>query len=200
MASYNCSSCGAAIEITNRFSKVVVCSYCGTHHSVNDNGLDPSGKHPKLAEYPSIFKVGSSGTILGKPFKALGRIKYKYDGGYFTEWFLDYDEQTAWFTEDEGTYSIYTDLLEAVDIPNISALKAGQNIDISGKKVMIKEKGHAKVEGGEGELYFKADPGMEITYIDAVSEGKKIAIEFSENEVELFTGRPLLKRDIVIKE
>ena len=199
--SYTCTSCGAPIEVKNRFSKVIVCQYCNTHLKVTGNGLDSSGKHPKLAEYPSILKVGAVGTLLGKNFTASGRIRYKYDGGFFDEWFLDLDGEPAWLTEDEGTLTLYTDLLEAVEIPeDISAVKAGSNITIGEKKAMIKEKGKAVVEGGEGELLHYDEPGSEVTYIDAISEGKKLSIEYSDDEVEVFTGRPLMKRDVMVKE
>lgn len=153
---------------------------------------------PKLSEYPSIFSVGSRGTILDKAFLVLGRMRYKYDGGFYDEWFIELDGQNAWLTEDEGTYTLFTDLFEAVDIPEIESLRAGQNFTVGDKKVMIKEKGEAVVEGGEGELYFYVEPGSDITYIDAISEGKKVSIEYTEEEVEMFMGRPLLKRDIVV--
>lgn len=199
MSSMNCASCGAPVEIINRFSKVIVCGYCGTHLKVNDGGVAVAGKYPKLADFPSIFQVGTRGTILGKQFTALGRMRYKYQGGHFDEWFIDYDGDRAWFTEDDGTYTLYTDLFEAVEMPDISTVKAGQNMLVGEKKVMIKEKGKAVVEGGEGELSFYVEPGSEVIYLDAVSEGKKVSIEYTEDEVEMFTGRPLLKRDIVVE-
>ncbi len=200
MASYNCSSCGAPIEIKNRFSKVLVCPYCGTHHKVRVDGLDPAGKHPKLAEFPSLFHVGCRGTILGKPFTAMGRLRYKYSGGFFDEWFIDYDGEPGWFAEDEGTYTLFTELIEAMEVPeNIQSLKAGQNIMIGDRRVMIKEKGHATIEGGEGELFHYMEPGSPVTYIDGIWEGKKTSVEFTEDELELFIGRVLLKRDIVVE-
>lgn len=199
MSSMNCASCGAPVEINNRFSKILVCSYCGTHLKVSSEGVVIAGKYPKLADFPSIFNVGTKGTILGKPFIALGRMRFKYDSGRFDEWFIDYDGDKAWFTEDDGTYTLYTDLFEAVEMPDITIVRAGQNMLVGDKKVMIKEKGKAVVEGGEGELFFYIEPGEEIVYLDAVKEGKKVSIEFTENEVEMFIGRPLLKRDIVIE-
>lgn len=194
----NCTSCGAAIEIKNRFSKVFVCDYCGTHLRVSDSGLDIAGKHPRLADFPSVFSVGTKGTILSKPFTALGRMRYRYQGGYYDEWFIELDGENAWFTEDEGTYTLYTDLYEAVDIPDIDSIRPGQNIMVGDKKVMVKEKGKAVVEGGEGELFFYVEPGSEVVYLDAVSEGKKVSVEYTGSEVEMFSGRPLLKRDIIV--
>ncbi|NLV68953.1 MAG: DUF4178 domain-containing protein [Spirochaetes bacterium] len=198
MTSMNCVSCGASLEIKNRFSKVFVCEYCGTHLRVKDGGFDIAGKHPKLADFPSIFNVGSTGTILGKPFTALGRMRYKYSNGHYDEWFIDFDGEKAWFTEDEGTFTLYTDLYEAVDIQDINTIRPGQNIMVGDKKVMVKEKGNAVVEGGEGELFFYVEPGSDVVYIDAIAEGKKISVEYTETEVEMFAGRPLLKRDILV--
>ena len=199
MPATQCPSCGAPLEIKNRFSKVLVCGYCGSHLKVTDDGFDSTGKHPKLAEYPSIFKVGSRGTILGKTFAAMGRMRYNYSGGHFDEWFIEYDGGTAWFTEDEGTYSLYTENLDAIEFPDITSVRAGQNVMIGEKKVMVKEKGTAEIAGAEGELSFYAEPGTKVTYMDGVSEGKKISIEATEDEIEMFIGRPLLPRDIVVQ-
>lgn len=197
---YSCSSCGAPIEIKNRFSKVAVCSYCGTNFRISVEGLDPSGKYPKLAEFPSLLSVGAAGTVSGKKFSVSGRVRYKYDGGFYDEWFVDYDGEPAWITEDEGMFTIYTDLLESADVTeSFDSIRAGQNIMVGEKKVMVKEKGRATVEGGEGELFYEATPGDEICYLDAIAEGKRVSIEFSDDEVELFTGRPLMKRDIVLQ-
>nr|HPN11697.1 DUF4178 domain-containing protein [Spirochaetota bacterium] len=139
MSASQCPSCGAPVEVKNRFSKVLVCSYCGTHLRLTGDGFDATGKHPKLAEFPSLFKVGSTGTILGRPFTAMGRMRYNYPGGHFDEWFMEYDGGTAWVTEDEGTYSLYTEVEEALEFPDITTVRAGQNVMIGEKKVMVKE-------------------------------------------------------------
>ncbi len=195
----NCTSCGAPIEAKNRFSKVLVCEYCGTHLQVKENGFDEKGKYPKLVEFPSIFSVGARGTILGKPISVLGRMRYKYDGGHYDEWFVDYDGGTAWVTEDEGTFTLFTEMVEAVDLTDIDSIRAGQMIQVGDMNVMVKEVGEAVVEGGEGELLFYVEPGSEIVYIDGIADGKKISIESTPEEVELFIGRPLMNRDIVVE-
>ncbi|TFH41886.1 MAG: DUF4178 domain-containing protein [Chrysiogenales bacterium] len=198
MSASNCPSCGAPVEVKNRFSKVLVCSYCGSHLRVTGDGFDPTAVHPKLAEFPSIFQVGSSGTILGKTFTAMGRMRYSYPGGHFDEWFLDYEGEPAWLTEDEGTYSLYQETLDGVELPDIGSVRAGQNVNVGGMRVMVKEKGIAEVAGAEGELLFYMEPGTKVHYMDGLSDGKKISIEATEDEIELFIGRPLMKRDIAV--
>ncbi len=198
METKNCSSCGAPIEIVNRFSKVMVCNYCGSHLKIEGDNLGLAGEYPKLAEYPSIFSVGATGKILGQPMRVLGRMRYKYDGGHYDEWFIELDGENAWLTEDEGTYTLFTETIEMVDIPEIETLRAGQNFMLGENKAMVKEIGSAVVEGGEGELLFYVEPNTEVTYIDAISDGKKVSIEYSEDEMEIFAGRSLMKRDIEV--
>ncbi len=198
-SAYTCSSCGAPIQVKNRFSRVIVCPYCDTHHRVSVEGLDPSGKHPKLAQFPSMFEVNPTGEILGRPFTALGRLRYRYSGGFFDEWFIEYDGAPAWFAEDEGAYTLFTELVEAVDIPeNLLSLKPGQNIMLGERRVMIKERGEATIEGGEGELMHYIEPGTPVKYLDGIWNGQKTSIELSEDELELFIGKVLMKRDIVV--
>jgi len=72
MSSMNCASCGAPVEIKNRFSKVFVCNYCGTHLKVSESGLDIAGKYPKLAEFPSIFRSGQEVLFWGNHFQLWG--------------------------------------------------------------------------------------------------------------------------------
>ena len=88
---------------------------------------------------------------------------------------------------------------EAVEFPDITGVRAGQNVMIGNKKIMVKEKGTAEVAGAEGELSFYVEPGTKVTYMDGVSEGKKVSIEATEDEIEMFIGRPLLKRDISVQ-
>ncbi len=196
----DCPSCGAPIEITNRFSKVIVCQYCGTHSTVGETSLEAGEKHAKLADFPSIFSVGTEGSILDKSFRALGRIRYDYGDGHYDEWFLEYDGEPAWFTEDEGTYTLFTETDEVTDISVLETARPGQTVDLNGRKIMVKEKGKAHVKGAEGELLFYVEPGTEVTYVDGVWDGKKVSVEYSEEEMEIFIGRNLLSRDIRKKE
>lgn len=195
----NCPSCGAPIEVKNRFSKVVVCQYCGTHsHIAEDKSLSQGAQQSKLADFPSIFKLGDKGTILGKPFEAMGRIRYNYGDGHYDEWFIDLDGEPAWVSEDEGTLKLFTETLDSVDLDDVRSARAGQSITVGDTKMMIKETGTAKVEGGEGELLFYVEPGEQITYIDAVGAGKVFSIEFTDEEMEMFSGHNLMKRDVVV--
>jgi hypothetical protein len=195
VSSMNCPSCGAPIEIKNRFSKVLVCQYCGTHCHIGGDTLKAGAQQSKLADFPSLLSVGAKGKLLEKDFTVMGRMRYNYGDGHYDEWFIDYDGEPSWVTEDEGAFSLYTETMEGVDVSDIRDLRAGQSVTVAGVKMMVKETGEAVVEGGEGELLFYVEPGEEVTYIDAVGDGKVISIEYTDEEVEVFMGRKLMKRD-----
>ena len=88
-------------------------------------------------------------------------MRYNYPGGHFDEWFLEYDGGTAWFTEDEGTYSLFTEVEEAVEFPDITGVRAGQNVMIGDRKVMVKEKGTAGSRRRRGRAFLLHRAGHE---------------------------------------
>src|SRR5258708_37291093 len=91
MQSLNCPNCGAGLQIENQFIRTVSCRFCGSTFLVRGSDtLDPTGNSASLADYPSRLQVGMSGKIRGRGFQVLGRVRYAYDGGYWEEW------QIAW--------------------------------------------------------------------------------------------------------
>ena len=197
----NCPSCGAPLEIKNRFTKIVVCEYCGSHVDISGANAVPKGKFPKLADFPTIFGIGKSGKIRGKSFRVLGRMRYNYGSGFWDEWYVEYgDDGLLWLQEDEGTLTMFYDHDLVSEFPSYDEVRPGKQFHIGDRKILVKEKGKAKIEGGEGELHHYYEPGTEVYYIDGISEGKKVSLEFGETEVEYFIGEPLRKSEIEFDE
>jgi len=84
-ASLNCPSCGATLAVQDRFTKVVICEYCGQTSVLKNRSLDPTGKKVSLADVQSEFSIGREGTLRGSNFKVLGRLRYDYEDGYWDE-------------------------------------------------------------------------------------------------------------------
>ncbi|HMA37173.1 MAG TPA: DUF4178 domain-containing protein, partial [Chloroflexia bacterium] len=99
----NCPNCGGPIQVENAYTTLVVCPFCGSSLYIHDTGVDITGKTAKLAQYPSRLAIGATGQIQGRAFRALGRIRYQYAGGFWDEWNLQFaDGQIGWVEEDEG--------------------------------------------------------------------------------------------------
>ena len=190
--SLTCPSCSAPLQIENRFTKVVICQYCGQTSNVTPQGLDPTGEKAVLADFPSILSIGAEGTIDSQPFKVLGRLRYKYDEGFWDEWFLQYaNGQKVWLQEDEGTFVAFAKESITSAIPEFGAIKVGSTIEVNQKQVFIVEKNEALIAGGEGELQFRIHPGETVDYVDGNSGGKVVSIEFAPDEIALSIGEQI---------
>lgn len=196
----NCGSCGAPLEIKSAFTKSMVCPYCDTSNLIEDQGVNPAGKVAKLSEAPSIFSVGRTGTMKGRDFKVLGRLRYNYDEGFWDEWFLEFDDgQCGWVCEEEGEMSLYfKDLLTSpIDIDNI---RVGQIVPVEDKKVFITEITDCTIAGGEGELHYQVVPGKEVTHYEGNAGGELVSIEVWPGEIEIHRGEPISYSDVEMEK
>jgi hypothetical protein len=188
-ASYKCPSCSAPLEVENRFSKVVICQYCGQTCNVSPDGLDPSGEKGQLADFESIFSIGCTGTIKGMAFKTLGRLRYKYEDGFWDEWFLSLENhKKLWLQEDEGEFTAFEKETLTSPLPPFEQIFVGSMLDVNKQQVFVIEKNDALIAGGAGELYFSVKPGMRVRCVDGNCEGRIVSIEFAPDEINLSIG------------
>lgn len=200
-SAFECPSCGAALALANRFSKVVICQYCDQTSYVDTGGLSPKGRSGKLIESFSILFVGASGTLEGKRFRVLGRLRYEYYGGFWDEWFLEMEEgKFLWLQEDEGTFVAFQKKQIDSELPDISQFSVGTSLELGGRRIFITEKLEATIVGGEGELFFRVLPGQNVSCIDGNSSGSQVAIEITPNEIELCIGREVSIDDLILDE
>lgn len=198
-SSLPCPQCGAPLEITNRYAKIVVCQYCGAHSALETGNAKILGQFPKLADVPTYLFTGAEGTIQGKKFRAAGRMRYQHKSGFWDEWFLLMEDGSpAWLTEDEGEFSLFEGRKIKSEIPEPDSIKVGTKITINDLVISVMEKGEAAVAGAEGELGFWTAPGSRIRYYEGVAAGKLAALEVSDDEIELFTGDEVMRKEIVI--
>lgn len=188
----NCGSCGAPLEIKSAFTKSIVCPYCDTTNLIDEHGVDPSGKMAKLSMAPSIFSIGRKGSIKGKKFEVLGRLRYGYDEGFWDEWFLQFEGGKAgWITEEEGECSLFYKELITKPIENIDRIRVGQTVNVEGKRVFMTEIADVTVMGGEGELHYRVVPGKELVHMEGNANGRLVSIELWPREIEVHVGDPI---------
>src|SRR5688572_26054085 len=97
----SCPSCGGRVQLSHRFVKMVVCGYCGSTLAVENDRLDPTGRTAALVDYPTRFAVGKSGRLRGRPFQVLGRVRFEDEDGYWDEWYLQFEDGTVAWLEEE---------------------------------------------------------------------------------------------------
>ena len=196
---FHCPTCGAPLSIRNRFVKVVTCDFCGGVSLHDGARLDPTGRSVDLVQIPSPLYLDATGQIGGRGFRVLGRMVYEYDGGFWTEWFVEIDGAgRAWLIEDEGQFSALQ--LRDVPAPPFDDVRPGQTIRVGDLEVQVDEVGEATVVGAEGQLGVVILPGETIRYIDGSAGETEVSIEYTEAGVEVFSGRPIDRAAIVVDE
>ena len=197
---HHCPTCGAPLRIRNRFVRVVTCEFCGGVSLYDGAHLDPTGRTAGLVELPSPLYLDATGQVGRRPFRVLGRLLYEYDGGLWTEWFLDVEGAgRAWLVEDEGTFSI-SQLQEDADAPPFESVRPGQTVRIAGRDVFVDEVGEATVVGGEGQLGAEILPGETIRYVDGSAGEEEVSVEYAEAGAEVFVGRPVPREVLEVDE
>ena len=201
MKSMSCPSCGAPLDIKNRFVKMVTCDFCSQVMLLKDTGLDPTGQVAKLAELPSPLFVDATGQIQGRKFQVMGRLRYQYDAGLWDEWFVVFDDgRPGWLVEDEGEFILYHKETLSSPVPPFDQIAVGSVIPIAGRQVFVTEKGKAQIAGGEGQLAFNILPGEEVRYVDGNSGEDQISVEYTSDEIEFLVGRAVARDDLVVDE
>lgn len=194
-----CPSCGAPLQLSNRFVRMVTCGYCGSLNEVLPDHLASRGKVSALVPLPTRFRVGQSGSIQGQRFSVLGRVRYGDGDAVWDEWLLGMaDGALAWLEEDEGQWILGREEPLRGTAPPQSALRVGERIVLNGRSVVLTERCTAKVIGVEGELRSAVAPGEIVTFYEG-SDGEGIAyLEYASNGVGAGYGRELARREVTL--
>lgn len=195
----SCPSCGGPLKIESAFTTTVVCPYCGASLLIRDTEIDITGKTAKLAAYPSRFSIGASGTVKGRGFHVLGRVRYQNSDGFWDDWFVEFDnQQPGWITEDEGDLTLGFKSRLTSPLPPFDQIHVGTFIPLNNDRVFVSEKDQARVLGGEGQLSGMFIPGRALQYLGGNAGSRAIRILWQENGIELYTGDPLEFNDVKI--
>ena len=196
----HCPTCGAPLDVRNRFVTVVTCAFCGGVSLYDGARLDPTGRTVDVVQVPSPLYLDATGTLGDRAFRVLGRLVYEYDGGLWTEWFLEIDGAgRAWLVEDEGAFSI-VQRREDLEAPPFDSVRPGDTVQTGGLDVVVDEVGHATVVGAEGQLGAQILPGETVRYIDGAAGEDEVSFEYGESEVEVFVGRAVPREAVVVDE
>lgn len=189
--SITCPSCSGQTELVNRFVKLVVCAYCGQSISRAGDVLMAQGKAAQLADLYTDLSIGAVGTIQGRTFSVQGRARFEYDGGYWDEWYVMFEDLTAgWIHEDEGEISLLSEV-EEPGAYDLSSARVGHRYPVAGVEAFVKEKRTARVYGAEGQLPRGLVQGAQLLYVDAQVQGKLYFLEQTGDTLSLMIGRQL---------
>jgi hypothetical protein len=196
-----CKNCGAALEVENQFIRTVTCRFCGTNYLVSGSDtLDVQGQSVTLADYPSRLKVGMQGKIRGRDFTVLGRIRYRYDEGFWEEWQIAWGDGAPpdWLEEDEGYWTLYRrERVKGAVLP-YDQVRVGASVKLNNREVFVTEKRRAKVAGSEGQFASVFPLIGTFGYIQGGANDQSVSINYWDDEIELSIGDDLEHNELVL--
>lgn len=201
MQEMSCQNCGAALEIENQFIRSITCEFCGTSYMISGGSqLNMQGQGVSLADYPSRLSVGMRGIIKGREFTVLGRIRYRYDAGFWEEWQINWQDGSPpdWIEEDEGLWTLYTGGRVRAALPPYDEVSVGSNVSINNQSVFITEKRRGSVLGSEGQFASVFPISGEFGYITGTDGERRVSVNYWQNEIELSLGTEIAHNDIQI--
>ena len=198
---YRCPTCGAPLPVKNRFVRVVACDFCANVSVLVDDTLTASGCVAALTPMPSMFYLDARGTLKGRLFSAIGRLRYSYGDGQWDEWFLSFENgESGWLQEDAGVFTYFDRTAVTADAPPYRRARAGRTIQIGEQSMTVTEKGSAQIVGVQGQVGFPVVPGEPIMYVDGTAGDKKVSLEYAGYEVELSVGYLVSRDELTVQE
>jgi hypothetical protein len=200
-AQLDCNTCGAPLKVENQFIRSVTCQFCGASYLVSgEEGLDARGQGAKLGDYPSRLNVGQTGTIRGKGFSVLGRVRYAYAEGFWEEWQIEWKDgdPPTWLEEDEGYWTMYKRERVRSQIPAHDKVSVGSTIKVNNHNVFVTEKRSGKMVGQEGQFASVMPITGNFGYISGTADGQPVSVTYWQDEIEVEIGEDLEPNEIKI--
>ncbi|MEZ4318055.1 MAG: DUF4178 domain-containing protein [Myxococcota bacterium] len=191
MRALECPNCGAVHAPSNPGIVVIVCDRCDSTLYLEDDVLR-KGERSVVGEPRSDVVVGASGRVDGTGVEVIGRVRLSHRRGSWDEWYVrTADGSERWLVEDEKDYAL-EEPLDAVPQGAHAGLELGDPVYVDGTRFEVREVGDARIEGGEGQLPRRIQPGETVRYADLLEIGgwRVLNLEISaDGEVEAFLGR-----------
>lgn len=186
----NCPNCGAPIEF--QFSNAVqtTCPYCSSILVRQDVDLKKVGQVADLPPEISPIQLLTEGIYKNKSFRAVGRIIYQYDQGYWNEWHcVTHQGESLWLSDAMAEYAISSLVNAPKDVPPITKIHRDNKLKLNGVEYQITSVNSANYLGVEGELPFEYWDKERTIFVDLKSYDTQFGtIDYSENPALLFLG------------
>ena len=217
---FNCTNCGAALEVLNARSKYISCQYCGTVLDVLSEehqilkALDPPANHPPM----SFIRLGQMAQFNGLDYQVIARTRWrqKYqeywyeegESGYssevwvYDEWLMLSEDRTYFYLiEDKDGYHRSEEIIP--ELPVLRPDNLRMRFYEKQPKKIIKEYGHADAIYFEGESNYQIAVGDRIHFSMFQDRRAKYSSEWRVDEkdriieVEFFKETPIARRKLL---
>lgn len=217
---FNCSGCGASLQVTHPRAKEIACQYCGSVLDVNseDHQILQSMGSPDRHEPFSFIRLGMMAEIQSKAYQVIARTRWRQrykeywreegESGYsnevwiYDEWLLiDEDRTYFYLVEDEEGYWISDEIIP--EIPQLLPRSLQMSFFRNQHEQRVQEYGGAEVIYFEGESNYHIVKGDRIHFAMYQHAGINYSVEWRMadqddiKEVEFFQEKPISRRRLM---
>lgn len=183
-----CPACGAPVTLASSASSFAVCGYCHSSLSRDGESLEAIGTKSEVLEDYSPLQLGAAGHFGNRAFTVVGRIQMAYDGGFWNEWHVLYDDgSTGWLSDASGQYA----MLRAQPVkqpPAFDRLAPGRGTLIDDQPALVADKREARCVGAQGELPFPVSERWTARVVDLRIKRQLFTLDYSDAQPVLYAG------------
>ena len=189
----DCPSCGAPVAFRWSGAVQTTCDYCRSVLVRHDVDLERVGRVADLPPDSSPVQRGTEGRWRGRPFVVVGRIRYGYRRGRWSEWHLRFaDGGGGWLSDAQLEWAVTEQVAAPLDMPNAADLAPGRQVRLADGDYTVASVTRARYLGVEGELPFEYWDKAEVPFADLRSPAGRFAtVDGSERPSLLFVGEPV---------
>lgn len=203
-----CPSCGAEVVFQNRASVFATCAYCTVMVVRHDKRLEALGKVSEEPNDLTALQLGTEGQFEGRPFRIVGRVRWRWEDGYWNEWCLHFASGTAgrselygWLGEAQGLFCVSFPLVTPGPLPRAPDVQAGKPYQVGGRRFLADDVKLAEAIYCEGELPAVTPVGERKTAVDlADADANYASIEYpARGEPSASIGRYVEADELQLK-
>jgi hypothetical protein len=200
-----CPACAGNIALRGSSEiELVVCMHCGANIDTSTNDYKIIAKNPgalrrRGTPTPLTLELGMIGSVKGRRYEIIGRIQYKQvdEGVYVWDEYLLFSPEYGygWLVAENGHF-VFLSPTKSKPEQKHTSLTYRKTFNIGPVVFQVFEKGTARVHEVEGELTWAAKIGDAVEFVDAIAPPLTYCIEWTEKEIEYFTGSYVETSDI----
>jgi hypothetical protein len=189
--SSKCPSCGGSLPFDSSIALSAVCPYCQSLVVRRDLDVETLGTLAQLPPDLSPLQIGTTGIYQNRGFRLVGRLRWHWSGGSWTEWFAEMaDGTTGWLAESQGFFTFSQELpVPSTTPPDPSELEPGTTLHLGGGSYTVIDIKETRCLGGEGQLPEAVPQDSLRRSVDLQGPGRQFAgIEFDGENTSFFEG------------
>jgi hypothetical protein len=171
----------------------LACGYCNSILEFGRWELNKIWEQAEFIEFPSEFVVGKIIDWKGKKVNVKAELRYEYDWGFFSKFFVEIEGKTYFILEDDWMQKLVKDWEWQKSDLGLLDKEVWDTVEILWKEIFVQETGIFKLTWIKGFVNTLLVSGKDYEYLDGIFEGKMFLLE-----KEIWSDRIRINQEVEI--